>query len=336
MAILVLYLLFFVLAGTLLAHMPGGNFLQTSQDLSAFTPGKIWLDDRGEQINAHGGGIYYENGVYYWFGEKRGAHASLGVNVYASHDLYHWTFEALALAPSDDPASDIALGCRMERPKVLYNEQTGKYVMWFHLELKGQGYRAARAAVAVADRVTGPYRFLDSFRPNGHMSRDMTLFQDDDGAAYHIYASRDNYDLRIARLSDDYLTPTPRDSMVFSEHREAPAIFKRNGIYYLITSGCTGWSPNAARLHTANSIWGPWTRRGNPMQGAGADSTFGAQSTFVLPVQGRQDAFIFMADWWNPRNLQDSRYVWLPVQFESGLPVIRWVDHWNLDWFRGP
>lgn len=47
-----------------------------------------------------------------------------------------------------------------------YNRKTSKFVMWFHLETKGTGYGAARSGVAVADQPTGPYRFIESFRPN--------------------------------------------------------------------------------------------------------------------------------------------------------------------------
>jgi hypothetical protein len=64
--------------------------------------------------------------------------------------------DGVALPVSDDPQSEITKGCVMERPKVIYNEKTGKFVMWFHLELKGQGYKAARSALAVSDNVTGP------------------------------------------------------------------------------------------------------------------------------------------------------------------------------------
>src|SRR5690606_9298703 len=119
-----------------------------------------------------------------WYGEKRDSKGSQGVNVYSSKDLYNWQFEALAFSPVDGLDSDITWGCIMERPKVIYNPQTKKFVMWFHLELKGQGYDAARAAVAVSDSPQGPFQFVDSFRPNGNMSRDMGLFVDDDGKAY--------------------------------------------------------------------------------------------------------------------------------------------------------
>ena len=301
---------------------------------TSFKPGSLIYDEQGELINAHGGGILYSNKKYYWFGEKRGSRAQEGVNVYSSSDLNNWKFEGLALGTnSTDTTSDIATGCLMERPKVIYNKKTKKYVMWFHLELRGKGYAAAKAAVAVSDNVTGPYTYLHSFRPNGNMSRDMNLFVDDDGVAYHIFSARDNYDLRISKLADDFLAPTAKDSMLFSKHREAPALFKHNKKYYLITSAATGWKANQATLHVADNLFGPWTLVGNPMAGPNADSTFGGQSTYVLPVQGKKDAFIFIADKWNPRNLKDSRYLWLPIQFKDGEPFIEWKNEWDLRFF---
>jgi beta-galactosidase len=161
----------------------------------------------------------------------------------------------------------------------------------------------------------------------------MNLFVDDDGSAYHIYSSRENYDLRIAKLSDDFLTPTIKDTMLFSKHREAPALFKHSNKYYLITSAATGWAPNKATLHVADNLFGPWSLLGNPMTGDNADSTFGGQSTYVLPLAGKKDAFIFMADKWNSRDLKDSRYLWLPVQFKNKEPYVAWMKEWDIRFF---
>ncbi|TDE10521.1 glycoside hydrolase family 43 protein [Dyadobacter psychrotolerans] len=303
---------------------------QSEETKSAFTPGEVWKDVNGEVINAHGGGVLYQKGTYYWYGEIRGERESKGVNVYSSKDLYNWKPEGIALATVSDTASDIVRGSIIERPKVIFNKKTGKYVMWFHLELKGQGYNAARAAVAVSDKPTGPFIYQKSFRPNGHMSRDMGLFVDDDGSAYHIYSAKDNYDLRISKLEKDYLNPSTQDTLLFSKHREAPALFKKDGNYYLITSGCTGWAPNKATLHVSKSLFGPWQLVGDPMSGPDAALTFGGQSTFVLPVQGKKNAFIFMADKWNPKDLKDSRYLWLPIQFKNGTPGVEWKNSWDL------
>jgi hypothetical protein len=317
-----------------LPHVAAGD---DAERLTSFRPGEVWPDEEGKHINAHGPGILHHDGVYYWFGEQRADWASEGVAVYSSTDLYNWKREGLALAPvDDDPDHLIARGCIMERPKVLYNEQTGRFVLWFHHELKGRGYGAGHVGVAVSDTVTGPYEFLSSFRPNGHDSRDMTVFQKSDGSAYLVYASRVNLDLRVAQLTDDYLDVTERDELMFSRHREAPALFKHDEYIYMITSAATGWNPNRAQLHRATSIWGPWEHLGDPSRGEGAANTFGSQSAFILPVQGREDAYIYIGDRWRPGDLSNSPYVWLPIQFNGeNVPFIEWMEEWDLGVFDG-
>lgn len=34
-------------------------------------PGEIMLDTEGKRIQAHGAGMIYENGTYYWYGENK-------------------------------------------------------------------------------------------------------------------------------------------------------------------------------------------------------------------------------------------------------------------------
>ncbi|MDD5509095.1 MAG: family 43 glycosylhydrolase, partial [Bacteroidales bacterium] len=228
--------------GVVLVRLSTDDGRQTSvvsHPSSVIRPGELWLDNNGVPINAHGGGMLFDAGKYYWFGEHKvegwkGNQAWIGVHCYSSEDLYNWKDEGIALKVSADTSSEITAGCVLERPKVIYNRQTGKYVMWFHLELKGQGYKAARSGVAVADQVTGPYTYLESMRPNGEMARDMTLFLDDDGKAYHIYASEDNATLIISQLSDDFLKPSGTFVKILKgRYREAPAICKYQGKYFL-------------------------------------------------------------------------------------------------------
>ncbi len=193
-----------------------------------------------------------------------------------------------------------------------------------------------KARTAVADSPTGPFRYLGSVKPEGQDSRDQTLFVDDDGKAYRIYSSEGNKTTYVSLLSDDYLKHTGRFARIFEgRFMEAAAVFKRAGKYYFIGSGCTGWDPNAARSAVADSIWGPWKELGNPCRGKDADRTFGAQSAFVVPVAGKEDAFIFVADRWKKEDLRDSRYVWLPLRFEDGKPVVEWRDAWDLSVFGG-
>ena len=140
------------------------------------------------------------------------------------------------------------------------------------------------------------------------MARDMQLFVDDDGKAYHIYSSEDNLTLHIAELSEDYLSHTGKYvRLAPAGHNEAPAIFKKDGIYWMITSGCTGWDPNEARMFSAPSIWGPWTKHPNPCIGPNSELTFGGQSTFVLNIPSKKNAYMFMADIWRPKKPSDAR-----------------------------
>lgn len=125
--------------------------------------------------------------------------------------------------------------------------------------------------------------------------------------------------------------PTGRYTRNFvKQSREAPAVFKYNGKYYMLSSGCTGWDPNVAELAVADSIMGQWTTIGNPCTGPDADKTFYAQSTYVQQIYGKGNAYIAMFDRWKKKDLEDSRYVWLPLEFgKDGTITIPWRDSWD-------
>lgn len=277
---------------------------------------------------------------------------------------------------SDDPTYETKLEevywnlaedrCVMERPKVLYNESTGKYVMWWHCDgrtpTNTADYGKARAGVAIADNPAGPFKFVGTYllasdpdRTNhgfdsqgGHV-RDMNLFKDDDGTAYVLYSSEGNEVMYIARLNDSYTgLAKGAEDMVLGEDftisstdsREAPAMFKYNGMYYLITSGCTGWAPNQAQYAVAEDPLGPWTRMGDPCVGDTNGNTFWTQSTCVIPVDPENGEFIYMGDrWYNPdtgADISDSRYVWLPIEFgDNNTIMIKDYSNWTLDELKG-
>lgn len=346
-------------------------------------PGETWPDADGNHINAHGGGIIKYKGTWYWFGESRlprmeRDRTNYGVGCYSSKDLVNWNNEGLALRVVDDTTSLLQPGCVIERPKVLYNKKTGKFVMWFHHELRGQGYRAAMTGMAVSDRITGPYKYIRSLRPNagtwpvnfteiqknstvregdlkswtpewieavkqglfvrrdftgGQMARDMTLYVDREGRAWHVHSAEENMTLHFSELTDDYLDFTGRYYRVLpGESNEAPALFFARGKYFLFSSGTTGWKPNPGRLAAADNITGEWKALGNPCRGTEEENkiTFGSQSTYILPLNEKKGIFVYMGDRWNPQNLADSRHIWLPVEWENDLPVIRWYEEWDL------
>ena len=166
------------------------------------------------------------------------------------------------------------------------------------------------------------------------MARDMTIFVDKDGKAYHVHSAEENMTLHFSELTDDYLDFTGKYIRVLpGESNEAPAIFYSKGKYFMFTSGTTGWKPNPARLAVSKKIFGDWKSIGNPCKGTEDENkiSFGSQSTQILPVYGKKNVFIYMGDRWTPDNLADSRHIWLPVEWEKGNPVIRWYPNWNLN-----
>lgn len=316
-----------------------------------FRPGEVWRDTEGNPIQAHGGGVLARGNIFYWYGEDRTPGGRGAVACYSSTNLLDWKREGVVLSRETLPRVD-GRGTFVERPKVIFNPRTGKYVMWSHLEQRA--YRYARAGIAVSDSPTGPFTFLHAIRPItndfnfdaddlrqkefGGTFRDMNVFVDDDGRAYVFYSSEGNWTMYVARLNADFTGPempaveSKTWARIFvRDMREAPAPFKHQGRYYMITSGCTGWKPNEAEYAVAENLLGPWSSPGNPCVGPEAKTTFGSQSTFVLPVSGKPGSFIFMADRWNPQNLSDSRYVWLPFNVkDDGTIRIEWRERWEL------
>ncbi|KAI3837478.1 hypothetical protein MKW92_025422, partial [Papaver armeniacum] len=214
----------------------------------------------------------------------------VGVSCYSSKDLWTWKNEGIVLAGEEtDPNHDLHILNVLERPKVIYNDYTRKYVMWMHVD--DANYTKASTGIA---------------------------------------SSEDNNELHIGPLTDDYLDVTlVMRRILIGQHREAPALFKYQGTYYMITSGCTGWAPNEALAHAADSMMGPWE----------------TLSTYVVPLAGFPGSYLFMADRWNPANLSNSRYIWLPLivggavdeplEYNFGFPLwdrvsIYWLKRWRL------
>lgn len=302
-------------------------------------PGEVWKATDGTPIQAHGGGILARNGVYYWYGEDKthGWYNLSGVSCYASHDLVNWMRVGLVLPKASFPEQFQDTGV-CERPKVLYNAKTHKYVMWMHLD--AHSYAVSAAGIAVADKPEGPFTFKRFFRPRPDSTfRDMNLFQDKDGRAYVFYSGEGNATMHVVRLNADYtgvdepMVEGKTWARIFvGAYREGPAPFRYGKRYYIITSGCTGWKPNPAQYAWADNIFGPWTVKDNPCDGEDAGTTFQSQSTFVLPLPGgKPNEFVYLGDRWKPEDLADSRYVWLPFTIvKDGTFRLKWQEEWEL------
>lgn len=300
-----------------------------------FHPGARWYDTSGERIQAHGGGLLRAGDRWYWFGEQKGGPTSfwpksrvdiIGVGVYSSTDLYNWRNEGVVLpAEADKPDSPLHPANVLERPKVIFNRRTGQYVLWVKSE--NADYAWHRALVAVADQPAGPYSILASFQPGGRRFGDFALYEED-GRGYLIFASGGTETLFIYSLSDDFLRVEAEVAALYAgEKREAPAIAKYDGRYFLITSGKSGWAPNPTRYAVASALAGPWEDKGLLFRDDPGRTSHRSQPTFLLH---HADRLIYLGDRWNQRDLGDSRYVWLPMQASGETLTANWQDSWNL------
>lgn len=262
--------------------------------------GELWYDTNGEAIHAHGGFILEHDDYFYWYGEDR--RENYYVSCYRSSDLVHWEFRNHVITTTT-PTSEIRIRTKrmlqsetggkvnLERPKVIYNKKTQKFVLWVHFE-NGENYNDAAVAIATSDYPDSGFVYHGHFNPFGYMSRDCTLFVDTDDTAYFISAARDNADLHVYQLSDDYMNV---DSLVHKlwqgEYREAPAVVKHEDEYLMLSSFCTGWDPNQAKFSVSKAIHSHWS----VLQEIGDETTYGSQPAFLLKYK---DQILYFGDRW--------------------------------------
>jgi hypothetical protein len=329
-----------------------------------FRPGRAFLDVDGNPIQAHAASILRHGEYWYWYGQDMGARHSpadpsfTGIAVYRSSDLVLWERLGTALAPDTaNPESPLHTDRIGERAKVLFNPLTKKFVMWLHLDRRA--YDFSMVGVAVSDLPEGPFELLRAFRPlpvdeemHPEEARraseesavlDTNLFLDRDGKAYFIYCSEGLATLHICELNEDFTDirrPATRgvtwvrglEGLV----REAPALFRWRDHVYMFTSGCTGWEPNFLLTARAPSPLGPWELLGDPCIGPDAETGYASQPAWVLPVESHgPDAFVYIGDRWNQRDLESTAPVWLPFRMEVGkCPQLRFLPEWDFEIFE--
>lgn len=221
--------------------------------------------------------------------------------------------------------------------------------------------RYSRAMVGFATSSTpfGPFKLVNMTRMNYDLqysedrlgeARDMTVFVDkgvdrnNDGAddAYVVYSSEMNAKLYISLLNKDYTAPakpgntavqgTDYAARILSDNsREAPALFKYDGWYYLITSGTDGWNSTDHIYYRSRDLFSGWEKVGNPALND-TGKCFNTQVTYVIPVDAENGKFIYMADRWNGNDLSESRTVWLPIRMNVGntLSILN-ETNWTID-----
>ena len=295
--------------------------------------GNVWKDTAGATLQARGAGIFQVGSTYYMVGEDKSNGAGFtAVACYSSTNLSTWTRQTNALTAQG--TGDLAAGRIIERPKVIYNETTQKYVMYMHVD--SNDYQAARVGVATSSTPCGAYTYLGSSRPLGYESRDMGLFKDTDGKAYLLTEDRSN-GTRIDLLSADYLSVVSNVATLHDNNGwplESPALIKKNGVYFFLGSHLTGWNTNDNEYSTATSLSGPWsaTTKFAPLY----SDTFDTQVSSVLPIQGTSTtSYMFLGDRWNSGDLNASVPIWLPLTVSGTSLSVTWYDSWSVDTVTG-
>lgn len=283
---------------------------------NSIRPGQVWLDTEGKRIQAHGGSVIYIDGTYYFYGEnkeKTDGQCDIwhwGVRCYASKDLYNWEDKGVIIPPDlEDPSSTLYPSAKMDRPHIIYNARTKKYVAWLKI-MQGRGLQTE--TVLTADDFLGPYtKVREGLRPLGMSAGDFDLAVAPDGKAYY-YFERVHSETICADLTDDYTDVTGYYSTHFPKPhppyvREATAHFVRKNKHYLITSGTTGYLPNPSEVAIADTWHGPFTVLGNPHPLDATNTSFHSQISSVFKVQGKKDLYIACADRWMPEHM-DVKY----------------------------
>lgn len=293
--------------------------------------GEKWFDTAGNLIHAHGGGIIKKDDTYYWYGEDR--RDNIYISCYASKDLMNWEFRN-HLITTNSKTENIGISddlnlindgtkINLERPKMIYSEKLGKYVLWIHYE-NGKNYLQAAIAVATCDTPDGDFTYHGYYNPMGEMSRDCTIFIDRNGKPYFASAAVDNADLHIYSMTDDCLKADKLVNVLFpGKFREAPAFFDSGDEIYLLTSQCTNWCPNQCGWSKSKTVEGKW--QDNAV--FGDDTTYRTQPAFVLTldIAGKKQ-FVYVGDRWGGSNwdldldhfqYMESCYYFAPISVDA-------------------
>ena len=354
--------------------------------MDRFKPGKFWYDDEGKRIQAHGGSIIFVDGIYYWYGEnKEGVFGRAfkdnieppiwhnGVRVYSSKDLYNWHDEGVVII-SDDKSNPFYPRNIMDRPHILYNEKTHKFVMWAKCvtrsEKIGADFESAKYYISLSNSIKGPFFFHHSI--DNVLAGDFDLFKEN-GKGYYIGTEGNTVYAR--ELSDDYMYFTDKYSTHIEKTRppfvrEAPCYFTHDNRKFILTSGTSGYFPNPTIAYEIKSLHGEYIDLGETCRGDFEKTSFRAQFSSVFKHPFKKDLYIALGDRWlndlpykmeisgeemfdgyfsekgpsfrddllhvySDENTSEATYVWLPIKFdENGLPYIEWLDEWKIDDFK--
>jgi hypothetical protein len=296
----------------------------------AIISGVAWFDQFNNEVNAHGACIVENEGKYYLFGEYKSDTANVftGFSCYSSSDLINWKFEKIVLPKQ---TSGLLGPNRIgERVKVMKCPETGEFVMYMHTD--DMKYNDPQIGFASCKTINGDYQFQGALLHEGNPIRrwDMGTFQDNDGKGYLLI----HHGL-IYELASDYKSAK---RIVVSQvpTGESPTIFKKNGVYFWLSSHLTSWERNDNYYMTATSLEGPWKMRG--LFAPEGSLTWNSQCSFVLPITSAKDTFLmYMGDRWSfPHQGSAATYVWQPISVKGdSMSIAQFQQSWKINLSKG-
>ena len=278
---------------------------QSTDRYHSIRPGQLWLDTNGKPIHAHGFQTFVgDDGQFYWYGENK-EHTHLGSNVwtwgvraYRSSDFYNWEDMGLIIEPDTvNPLSPLHYSQTLDRPHILYNKCTRKWVCWIK-SMDTDGF----FVVLQTDKFEGPYQLVRQFKPEGFGVGDFDMYVDPETGKGYVWFERPHWELICAELTEDFLSTNG----TYSEHfvgirppftREALAHFVYQGRHYMFTSGTTGYVPNPSQVCVFDDYHGEYTDLGCPHINDKLDDSFGSQITSVIQIG---NTYVALADRWLP------------------------------------
>lgn len=275
----------------------------------SFRPGQVWLDTEGKRIQAHSGSVIYVDGIYYWYGENKeftdGTNDiwTYGIRFYRSNDLYNWEDLGLVIPPdTEDEKSPLnPTNCMLDRPHIIYNKRTKKYVCWVKIMHK-EGHQDE--TVLTADKITGSYTIVNQgIRPLGMSAGDFDL------------AVADSWHGPYRVLGN----PHPEDASHTSFHSQISCIFKVEGTKDLYIAAADRWCPDCMDLDYE-------------FYAKVYDKLFSGTEEEKSRIR-QMPEFSRIDDM--GRNTSIADYVWLPIRFveaceeyPQGMVFIDWKDEW--------
>lgn len=278
-----------------------------AQKRTAIYPGRVWRNTHGRRIQAHGGALFYEDGIYYWYGENKNRTDGLcniwtwGIRAYASEDLYNWEDKGLIIEPDlTNPQSNLYPSARVDRPHILKCPKTGKYVCWIKTGDK------TCFVILQADGFLGPYEVAaENYRPFGKEAGDFDIVMEEESGKAYLFMDANHSGILGMELSADFLRAEREVSEQYMGlhapfSREAVALFERNGRKYMLTSGMSGYIPNKSDAAVSDSWRNSFVSIGDPHPWDETNSSYNSQISQVFKVPGKKDLYISLADRWVP------------------------------------